>query len=209
VSPTARLILASESPRRRELLAAVGVSFRVIPSGVDETPRSGEPPSRFVRRAALDKGEAVAKLHPSSFVLSADTIVVTDGRILGKPSNRAEARRMLSRLAGREHKVYTAVCLLADGNGYRDLGTEVTRVRFRPLTAAEIAAYARTGECDDKAGAYAAQGAGMLLIDRVVGSFTNVVGLPMTRVVAMLERASLIRVSPAGPSWYVFSGGKS
>jgi len=209
VSPTARLILASESPRRRELLAAVGVSFRVIPSGVDETPRSGELPSRFVRRAALDKGEAVAKLHPSSFVLSADTIVVTDGRILGKPSNRAEARRMLSRLAGREHKVYTAVCLLADGNGYRDLGTEVTRVRFRPLTAAEIAAYARTGECDDKAGAYAAQGAGMLLIDRVVGSFTNVVGLPMTRVVAMLERASLIRVSPAGPSWYVFSGGKS
>jgi len=208
VSPTARLILASESPRRRELLAAVGVPFRVIPSGVDETPRGGEPPSRFVRRAALDKAESVASLHPSSFVLSADTIVVTDGRILGKPSDRAEARRMLSRLAGREHKVYTAVCLLADRQGYRDLGTEVTRVRFRPLTAAEIAGYARTGECDDKAGAYAAQGAGMLLIDRVVGSFTNVVGLPMTRVVAMLARARLIRVSPAGPSWYVFAGGK-
>ena len=208
MSPTARLILASESPRRRELLAAVGVPFRVIPSGVDETPRRGEPPSRFVRRAALDKAESVASLHPSSFVLSADTIVVADGRILGKPSDRAEARRMLSRLAGREHKVYTAVCLLADGHGYRDLGTEVTRVRFRPLTAAEIAAYARTGECDDKAGAYAAQGAGMLLIDRVVGSFTNVVGLPMTRVVAMLARARLIRVSPTGPSWYVFAGGK-
>ncbi len=201
------MILASESPRRRELLAAVGVPFRVVPSGVDEIPRPGEPPSRFARRAAIDKGEAVAALHPSSFVLSADTIVVADGRILGKPRDRAEARRMLSRLAGREHRVYTAICLLCGGRGIRDLGTEVTRVRFRPLTAAEIAAYARTGECDDKAGAYAAQGAGMLLIDRVVGSFSNVVGLPMTRVVAMLARAGLIRVARGGPEWYAFTGG--
>ena len=114
---------------------------------------------------------------------------------------------MLSRLAGREHRVYTAVCLLCRERGFRDLGTEVTRVRFRPLTAAEVAAYARTGECDDKAGAYAAQGAGMLLIDRVTGSFSNVVGLPMTRVVAMLARARLIRVTRSGPSWYAFAGG--
>ncbi len=113
---------------------------------------------------------------------------------------------MLSRLAGREHRVYTAICLLCRERGFRDLGTEVTRVRFRPLTAAEIAAYARTGECDDKAGAYAAQGAGMLLIDRVVGSFSNVVGLPMTRVVAMLARARLIRVTRSGPAWYAFAG---
>jgi septum formation protein len=208
VSPTARLILASESPRRRELLAAVGVPFRVIPSGVEETPRAGEPPSRFVRRAALDKGEAVAARHPATFILSADTIVVAAGRILGKPRDRAEARRMLSRLAGREHRVYTAICLLCSERGFRDVDTEVTRVRFRPLTAAEVAAYARTGECDDKAGAYAAQGAGMLLIDRVAGSFTNVVGLPMTRVVAMLARAGLIRVSLRGPAWYASTGGK-
>ena len=205
--PSARMILASESPRRRELLAAVGMPFRVVPSGVDEVPRAGESPSRFVRRAALDKGEAVAVLHPSSFVLAADTIVVADGRILGKPRDRAEARRMLSRLAGREHKVYTAICLLCRERGFRDLGTEVTRVRFRPLTAAEIAAYARTGECDDTAGAYAAQGAGMLLIDRVAGSFSNVVGLPMTRVVTMLARARLIRVARTGPGWYAFAGG--
>lgn len=204
--PSARMILASESPRRRELLAAVGVPFRVVPSGVDEIPRPGESPSRFVRRAALDKGEAVAERNRSSFVLSADTIVVADGRILGKPWGRAEARRMLSRLAGREHRVYTAICLLCRERGFRDVDTEVTRVRFRPLTAAEIAAYARTGECDDKAGAYAAQGAGMLLIDRVAGSFSNVVGLPMTRVVAMLARARLIRVTRSGPSWYAFSG---
>jgi septum formation protein len=201
------MILASESPRRRELLAAVGVPFRVVPSGVDEIPRPGESPSRFVRRAALDKGEAVAQLYPSCFVLSADTIVVAAGRILGKPRDRAEARRMLSRLAGREHRVYTGVCLLCRDRGFRDLGTEMTRVRFRPLTAAEVAAYARTGECDDKAGAYAAQGAGMLLIDRVAGSFSNVVGLPMTRVVAMLARARLIRVARRGPAWYDFAGG--
>jgi septum formation protein len=201
------MILASESPRRRELLAAVGVPFRVVPSGVDEIPRPGESPSRFVRRAALDKGEAVAALHPSSFVLSADTIVVADGRILGKPRDRAEARKMLSRLAGREHRVYTAICLLCRERGFRDLDTEVTRVRFRPLTAAEVAAYARTGECDDKAGAYAAQGAGVLLIDRIAGSFSNVVGLPMTRVVAMLARARLIRVTRSGPAWYAYAGG--
>jgi len=186
----------------------VGIPFLVLPAGVDEIPRRGEAPSRFARRAALDKGEEVASRFPTSFVLSADTIVVADGRILGKPRSRAEARRMLSRLAGREHKVYTAVCLLCRGRGYRDLGTEVTRVRFRPLVPAEIAAYARTGECDDKAGAYAAQGAGMLLIDRVAGSFTNVVGLPMTRVLGMLARARLIRVSRNGPAWYAFPGGK-
>ena len=205
--PSARMILASESPRRRELFAAVGVPFRVVPSGIDEIPRAGESPSRFVRRAAIDKGEAVAERYPTTFVLSADTIVVADGRILGKPRDRAEARRMLSRLAGREHRVYTAICLLCRERGFRDLDTEVTRVRFRPLTAAEVAAYARTGECDDKAGAYAAQGAGMLLIDRVAGSFSNVVGLPMTRVVAMLARARLIRVARSGPAWYAIAGG--
>lgn len=204
--PPAHMILASESPRRRELLSAVGVPFRVVPAGVDEIPRPGESPSRFVRRAALDKGKAVSARLPSSFVLSADTIVVADGRILGKPRDRAEARRMLSRLAGREHKVYTAVCLLCRERGFRDLGTEVTRVRFRPLTAAEVAAYARTGECDDKAGAYAAQGAGMLLIDRVAGSFSNVVGFPMTRVVAMLARARLIRAARSGSAFYAVPG---
>jgi len=208
VSPTVPLILASESPRRRELLAAVGVTFRVVPSGVDEIPLPGEPPVRFARRAALDKGKEVAARHPSSFVLSADTIVVADGRILGKPRDRFDARRMLSVLAGREHKVCTAVCLLCGERAYRDLGTETTRVRFRDLTPEEIAAYARTGECDDKAGAYAAQGAGMLLIDRVVGSFTNVVGLPMARVVGMLKRARLIRVSARGPACYAFTEGK-
>jgi septum formation protein len=150
----------------------------------------------------------VAERNPGSFVLSADTIVVAGGRILGKPRDRSEARRMLSLLAGREHKVYTAVSLLCAARGYEESGVEVSRVRFRGLTPSEVAGYARTGECDDKAGAYAAQGAGMLLIDRVAGSFTNVVGLPMTRVVAMLQRARLIRVAPKGPTWYAPAGGK-
>jgi septum formation protein len=202
------LILASESPRRRELLSALGLPFRVAPSGVDETPLPGEAPARYALRAALDKGTEIAGKHPSAWVLSADTVVAVDREILGKPGDRADARRMLSLLAGREHRVYTSVCLLCAGRGYRDAGTETTRVAFRPLTREEIAAYARTGECDDKAGAYAAQGTGMLLIDRVGGSFTNVVGLPMTRVVKMLMKAGLIAVSPSGPRFYRFAGGK-
>ena len=208
VETNSRLILASESPRRRELLSALGVPFQVMPSGVDEVPFPGEAPARFALRAAMDKGMEVGQKHPFSWILSADTIVVIDGGILGKPKDRADARRMLSMLAGREHRVYTSVCLLCVKRGYRDAGTEMTRVAFRPLTRSEIAAYARTGECDDKAGAYAAQGAGMLLIDRIAGSFSNVVGLPMTRAVSMLNKAGLIAASCSGPRFYRFAKGK-
>jgi septum formation protein len=206
VTPAMRLILASASPRRRELLRTVGVPFRVVPSRVEEVPRPGEPPLRFVRRAALEKGEEVASRHASTFVLSADTIVVAGGKILGKPADRKEGHRMLSLLAGREHLVHTAACLLRADGGYRDALCVTTRVRFRPLTKEEIAAYLRTGESDDKAGAYAAQGAGNLLIDRISGSFSNVVGLPMTQTLSMLLRAGLLAVSRKGPRWYEFSG---
>jgi septum formation protein len=209
VTPATRLILASESPRRRELLRAVGVPFRVVPSRIEEVPRRGETPLRFVRRAAREKGEEVGIRHPSSFILSADTIVVAKGRILGKPADREEGRRMLSLLAGREHLVHTAACLIRADGGYRDALCVTTRVRFRPLSKEEIAAYLRTGESDDKAGAYAAQGAGNLLIDRISGSFTNVVGLPMTQTLAMLLRAGLLVVSRTGPGWYEFPGGRS
>ena len=208
VEPNPQLILASESPRRRELLSALGAPFRVIPPRVNEVPLRDEAPARFAMRAAAEKAAEVAKTHPLAFVLSADTIVVIDGKILGKPRDRAHARRMLSMLQGREHKVYTAVCLLCEKRGYRDAGVEMTRVTFRSLTRNEIAAYAGTGECDDKAGAYAAQGAGMLLIDRVAGSFSNVVGLPMTRVVSMLVKAGLITACASGPGFYRFAGGK-
>ena len=206
VKSRSRLILASSSPRRDALMRAVGVPFRVVPSRVEEVPAPGEPPRRFVRRAARDKGEEVAERYPDSFVLAADTIVVVSGRILGKPKGANDGARMLGLLAGKEHRVYTAVCLLRSRDGYRDEACETTRVRFRDLSRREIAGYLRTGETGDKAGAYAAQGAGNLLIDRIVGSYTNVVGLPMTQVVEMLLRAKLIDVSRTGPKWYGFAG---
>jgi len=184
----------------------VGVPFRVVPSRVEEVPAPGEAPRRFVRRAAREKGEEVAGRYPDTFVLAADTIVVVSGKILGKPRDAADGTRMLGALAGREHRVHTAVCLLRSRDGYRDEACETTRVWFRDLSRREIAGYLRTGETGDKAGAYAAQGAGNLLIDRIAGSYTNVVGLPMTRVVEMLLRAKLIEVSRTGPGWYGFAG---
>jgi septum formation protein len=186
-------------------MRAVGVPFRVIPSRVEEVPARGELPRRFVRRAAREKGEEVAARHPESFVLAADTVVVVSGRILGKPKDPEDGARMLRLLAGKEHRVLTAVCLLRASEGYRDEAVEMTRVRFRDLTRQEIEGYLRTGETGDKAGAYAAQGTGNLLIDRIVGSYTNVVGLPMTRVVEMLRRAKLIAVSRKGRGWYGFT----
>ena len=202
------LILASSSPRRDALMRAVGIPFRVVPSRVEEVPARGEAPRRFVRRAAREKGEEVAGRYPESFVLAADTIVVVSGLILGKPKDPEDGARMLGLLAGREHLVHTAVFLLRMRDGYRDEACETTRVRFRVLSRREIAAYLRTGETGDKAGAYAAQGTGNLLIDRIVGSYTNVVGLPMTRVVEMLLRAKLIAVSRTGRGWYGFAGRK-
>ncbi len=181
----------------------------MVPSGAEEVRRPGETPRHFVRRAARDKGKDVSRLYPDAFVLSADTIVVVDGRLLGKPADRREARRMLSMLSGREHLVHTAACLMHGRFGRMDETFATTRVRFRQLTNGEIAAYLRTGECDDKAGAYAAQGAGNLLIERISGSFTNVVGLPMTHTLAMLRRAGLLSVARSGAAWYVLAGGKT
>lgn len=200
------LILASASPRRRELLAALGVPFRVVPAGVDEVPAPGERPRRFALRAAREKGEEVAARRPGDWVISADTIVVVDGRILGKPADRREARAMLGSLSGRWHLVHTAVCLLCKASGYRDEACETTRVRFRPLSPAEIEGYLRTGEPGDKAGAYAAQGAGNLLIERLDGSYTNVVGLPMTRLLGMLLSAGVVAPVRRGPGWYRLAG---
>lgn len=196
------LILASASPRRRELLGAVGVPFRVVPSRIDEERIPGEVPRRFALRAARDKGAEVAARHPGAYVLSADTVVVAGGALLGKPRDRRDGRRMLSLLSGREHVVHTAVCLLRARDGYRDEALVTTRVLFRNLTGAEIAGYLRTGESDDKAGAYAAQGAGNLLIERISGSYTNVVGLPMTHVLSMLLRAGIVGVRRSGRGWY-------
>jgi septum formation protein len=188
-----RLILASASPRRRALLAACSVPFQVIPSTIDEQPLPNEPAEVYVRRLALAKAEAVARHHPDAVVLGADTTVTIDALLLGKPQTLDEARQMLRRLSGRQHEVLTGVAVvserMAGGVGGRDVHEVITsRVLMRPFTAATIEWYLATGEPRDKAGAYAVQELGAALVERVQGSYTNVVGLPLTETLALLRR---------------------
>ena len=182
-------VLASASPRRRELLAGQGLSFDVRASDVPEIPRPGESAADFTLRVAGDKAAAVANQQPGALVLAADTAVVLGGRILGKPADAAEAAAMLASLAGNTHEVITGVCV----RGPR--GTERfavrTAVRFRPIGAAEIRRYVAGGEPLDKAGAYAIQGAGGAFVEAIFGSYSNVVGLPLAETLAALRRAGL------------------
>lgn len=181
-----RLVLASGSPRRRELLGHLGLQFEVISAGVDEAVHPGEPAGEYVLRVAREKASAGARLRPGALVLAADTTVVLEGAILGKPSGEEEARQMVRSLSGRRHSVLTAVAL--DGAGQASAVVE-TAVWFRPLSEAEIAWYAATGEPLDKAGSYALQGAGGMLVQRIEGSVSNVVGLPLAETVELLARA--------------------
>jgi septum formation protein len=188
----AALLLASRSPRRAELLRTLGVAFRVIDVEVDETTRVGEAPVDYVRRLARDKaraGQAVAG-DASLPVLAADTTVVLDGAILGKPLDDADARAMLARLAGRTHEVLTGVAVI-DARGWLDDAVVATRVSFRALSPAEIAAYVASGEPADKAGAYGIQGLGGALVERIDGSYSNVVGLPLVETLALLDAAGV------------------
>jgi septum formation protein len=188
----AALLLASRSPRRAELLRTLGVAFRVIDVEVDETTRVGEAPVDYVRRLARDKaraGQAVAG-GASLPVLAADTTVVLDGAILGKPLDDADARAMLARLAGRTHEVLTGVAVI-DARGWLDDAVVATRVSFRALSPAEIAAYVASGEPADKAGAYGIQGLGGALVERIDGSYSNVVGLPLVETLALLDAAGV------------------
>ncbi len=175
--PVPPIVLASSSPRRREILASLGLAFDVRASEVDESLRPGESPFDAAERLARAKAAAVAAAADGALVVAADTLVVLDGRALGKPHGAAEARRMLSALAGRAHDVVTGVALARDGRTAS--GREVTRVVFAPMTDAELDEYAASGEPDDKAGAYALQGIGGLFVARVEGSPSNVVGLPI------------------------------
>jgi septum formation protein len=187
-----RLILASASPRRRELLAAAGIHCDIDPVDVDESVRPGESPEAYVTRLALMKAEAGRVRHPDCAVLGADTTVVLDGEILAKPVDDADAIAMLTRLAGRAHDVLTAVSLaLPTGTFSR---TERTTVWFTALSRAEIRAYVASGEPRDKAGAYAIQGLASRFVPRIDGSYTNVVGLPVGTVWELLREAGLGRV---------------
>ena len=175
---TASLVLASASPRRRELLTTLGIAFEVVPSGVPEVRRPDEPPPAFAQRIAREKALDVARRRPGCFVLGADTVVVAGEVLFGKPHDRADARRMLQRLSGTAHQVLTAVALVDPQGGVREVLAEST-VEFRALGAQEIDDYLDSGEAFDKAGAYAVQGLARAFVVRVSGSFSNVVGLPL------------------------------
>src|ERR1700690_264738 len=182
------LILASRSPRRREILTCAGIPHLVRPAEVDETIRDGETAEVYVKRVARAKAEAV-EAGPGDLVLGADTVGVVGSEILGKPADEADARRMLRSLAGREHIVMTGICLRGAGNVVEH--GESTPVRFLPLSAEEIDAYVASGEPMDKAGAYAIQGLASKFIDRIEGCYFNVVGLPVAKVYGLLRRQPL------------------
>ncbi len=182
------LILASASPRRRELLGQIGAEFEVEVSHAPEVIDTSLSPEEMVQQLALQKASAVAANHTDGLVLGSDTIVVNDGMILGKPASAEEATAMLRSLSGKWHQVMTAVALV-DASGKKEpwKAVEITGVKFRHLTDADIAAYLATGESMDKAGAYGIQGFGALLVEKIEGCYFNVVGLPLQRVAVGLQ----------------------
>lgn len=180
-----RVILASQSPRRRELLTLVGITHDVRPADIDETVLPDEAPVPHCERLARTKAAVLASREPDALVIAADTIVVVDGAILGKPSDRADAIAMLERLAGREHTVYTAVAVAYDGRTAS--AVEEVAVQFQPLTRALIEAYVDTTEPMDKAGAYGIQGYGATIVARVDGDYFAVMGLPLSRMVSLVR----------------------
>ncbi len=182
------IYLASASPRRQELLTQIGVRFELLKVDVPEVPAVGETPEEFVQRVALEKARAGKQLlssadaHP---VLGADTVVIIDDRILGKPANKDEAIAMLASLAGRTHQVITAVALVADQEA---VSINISQVTFSELTQEQIDAYWRSGECQDKAGAYAIQGRAAMFIQALQGSYSGVMGLPLYETTGLLQQ---------------------
>ncbi len=191
------LVLGSASPRRAELLRRLGVEFSVQASDIPEVPAAGESAADFARRAAREKALAVARATANTWVLAADTVVVVDGEIMGKPADAADARRMLSRLSGRVHHVVTGIALVGPDGLLREELAVDSAVQFRLLAGDEIDAYVASGDPLDKAGAYAIQGGASRFVHRVTGSYTNVVGLPLDEVRDLLQRHGLLRPTPA------------
>lgn len=186
-----RLILASSSPRRRDLLASIGFEFDVIPSHIPEERAEGETPEEYVARLSREKARTIATAHPERWVVAADTTVALGDDILEKPIDPADARRMLARIAGETHVVYTGVTLTRIASHYADTHICTSEVRMLPLSERDIAWYVATGEPLDKAGSYAAQGVGGMFIDSIHGSYTNVVGLPLALLFQMLRKAGI------------------
>jgi len=188
LDPPASLVLASASPRRRDLLQGLQLAFEVRWTEIDESTLVGEQPEDHVLRLARDKARATAL--PGELVLAADTVVVLEGCILGKPAGPAEAQQMLRQLAGRTHEVYSGVALFEPSSGALASGADRSEVRLAALSDEEIAWYVSTREPLDKAGSYAIQGLGALFVEAIVGNYTNVVGLPLPLTRALFQQLS-------------------
>lgn len=189
------LILASKSPRRCYLLEQAGIEFSVIPSSFDENSVKLSSPDIYVRQLAESKAGDISEQYPDSWVIGADTIVLIDGTILGKPGSSTEARTMLKSLSGKTHQVLTGYCICCHRIGRLFSETVKTEVRFKKLTEKEIDWYINSGEPFDKAGAYGIQGIGMFLVRRINGSYTNVVGLPVCEIVEFLISEKVLRLT--------------
>ncbi|MDP2853114.1 MAG: Maf family protein [Smithellaceae bacterium] len=185
-------ILASASPRRKELLRSVGLKLKIIPAHVDETHINGESPQTHVRRLSSDKATVIADQHPKALVLGADTIVVIDGLILGKPRNKSQARAMLERLSNRQHTVFTGFTIVSAGSGISKTKVVRSAVQFKKISPEEVDWYVNCDEPYDKAGGYAAQGMGAYFIKAIRGSYTNVIGLPLCEVLEELKRIDAV-----------------
>ncbi len=184
------LILASASPRRRDLLKRIGLTFSVVPSAIDEATVRADSPAEHVRKLSKAKAVDIAQRYPKSWILGADTIVFINGNILGKPANPDEAREMLRQLSGATHKVLTGYCLMNRTHNRSFSEIIETEVEFKDLAKREIEWYIETGEPFDKAGGYAIQGRGASLVKRISGSVTNVVGLPLCEVIETFKKAT-------------------
>lgn len=182
------IILASQSPRRKELLEEVGLRFRVEPAQIEEHLDESLPITQAIEQLAKEKAMPIARRHPQCIVIGADTLVAVDGRVLGKPADEADAARMLRMLSGRRHQVIGGVALLCGNEEV--LFHCVSEVRFFPLREEEIAAYIRSGEPMDKAGAYGIQGLGRLFVESICGDYFNIVGLPVSRLMRALDQFS-------------------
>ena len=193
-----RLVLASGSPRRSELLKQVGLEFDVIPSRIEEDFIEGEPPEKHVLRLAEAKVLNIGNQHPHRWVIAADTIVYIDHTILGKPKDRGEAMEMLRRLNGREHQVLTGFSVRHLEKCIEDQEAVQTTVKVKTLTPVEMEWYTNTGEPFDKAGGYAVQGIGSFMIEWIRGTYTNVVGLPLYELMEMLKRLGAVEIAECG-----------
>ena len=185
------LILASTSPRRKELLASTGIEFEIHPSNIPEEHQQGELPEDYVARLSREKAHAIAKHHHKHWVIGADTTVLLGEQLLEKPKDRADAIRILGTIAGQTHIVYTGVTLENKERNYSETRVAESEVRMLPLSRHDIEWYVDTGEPMDKAGAYAVQGIGAMFIESIHGSYSNVVGLPLALLFQMLRRAGI------------------